>query len=93
MITIANISPKAQAATSGVCLYEVRVGSSAIVRFRHRRSQGLSTCLERASHAVKLADAASLEKLLEMVSQSAPPVTKKPKKTKAKRRAATKQAV
>lgn len=82
MITIVNISPKAQAATSGVCLYEVRVGSTTIVRFRHRRSQGLSACLERASHAVKLADASAIEKLIDMVSQSAPPVKKKPKKPK-----------
>ncbi len=73
MIAIKNISSKQKAAAGGECLYEITIGRDTIARFTHKRSQGLGKCLERAAQAVALADAAAIEKLLDMTQPTNPP--------------------
>ena len=40
-----------------------------IARFRHRRSDGLATCLEKAAAAARMAEAENLDRLAAMVGE------------------------
>ena len=44
-----------------VCDYELLINFSVIARFKHRRSDGLSVCLLKASKAAEAAEVLALE--------------------------------
>jgi hypothetical protein len=50
MILIRNISPKVRA--TGIHEYEIRINRDLIAKFKHKREEGLSVCLRKASEAV-----------------------------------------
>jgi hypothetical protein len=51
MITIANVTPVPQ--PFGENVYEIRVNRRVMTTFTHRREEGLSACLLKASEAVE----------------------------------------
>jgi hypothetical protein len=53
MIAVVNMSPKG-ADARGEHLYEVRINSTPVCRFKHSRPDGLATCLDKAADAVRL---------------------------------------
>lgn len=52
MIAIVNIGAIRKADPFGWHRYEVRINRAPVCRFRHKRSDGLAKCLERAMQAV-----------------------------------------
>lgn len=51
MIAIVNVGPHTNA-PGGERNYEVRINRDVIATFKHRRADGLATCLRRAAKAV-----------------------------------------
>ena len=53
MIAIVNLGPHRKADPLGVRTYSLRINENEIVRFKHRRSDGLGACLLAAAKAVE----------------------------------------
>jgi hypothetical protein len=53
MIAIVNVGPFDDEDAGGIRDYEVRINSTVITTFQHKRSDGLAVCLEKASAAVR----------------------------------------
>jgi len=52
VIAIVNITPEGEP-VDGWNEYQVRINRNVITHFRHRRSEGLATCLRKAADAVE----------------------------------------
>ena len=64
MISIVNIGPHNQNDPMGERTYSVRINSEEVVRFRHKRADGLGACLLAASKAVEAEKWEKADKLL-----------------------------
>lgn len=53
MISIVNVGPNDDPNPLGERDYEVRINRRVIATFKHRRSEGISACMEKATEAVK----------------------------------------
>ena len=55
MIAIVNITDKKELERNplGKCIYSLRINSTEICKFEHKRSQPLYVCLEKAAKAAK----------------------------------------
>ena len=51
-VSINNVTERGLADAKGMADYEVRINQKLIVRFRHKRGDGLAECLRRAADAV-----------------------------------------
>lgn len=71
MINIVNVGPYNDPDLGGERTYEVRINKDVIARFKHRRSEGLETCLLKAANAVKLAEGQqTIKRLLALANKS-----------------------
>lgn len=52
MITIQNVGPYDDPDYAGWRKYEIRINNRLVTTFTHKRSEGLVTCLQKASEAV-----------------------------------------
>lgn len=67
MIAIVNIQSGPDPV--GICRYEVKVNTSVIAQFDHRRSDGLEACLRRAADAVRDAGVKAFQDLLDGIDR------------------------
>lgn len=62
VIAIVNVGPPSSD-PRGWRIYEVRVNTTTVATFKHKRSDGLQKCIERAAKAVKKSDDEALDLL------------------------------
>ena len=61
MIAIINVSKKPP--ISGENEYEVRINSTVMAKFKHKRTDGLTVCIQKAAFAVEKAKWEKLNRL------------------------------
>ena len=79
MIAIVNMGPHNEDDPLGMRTYEVRINSTVICEFQHRRGDGLSECLLKASQAVKKEHERRTNLLLERLQEELATTPLKPK--------------
>lgn len=66
-IIIRNISPD-PIPHHGACEYELRINDQVITHFSHRRTDGLTVCLQKAAEAAERAKWARVHELLTTIN-------------------------
>lgn len=69
MIAIVNRGPHNSEDPMGERTYTLAVNGDVLFEFKHRRSDGLAVCLQKAANAAKGMDNALLDKILELHSE------------------------
>jgi len=72
MIAIVNVGPHDDPNPLGERTYEVRINRDVVTTFKHRRGDGLATCLMKAAEAVERQKWQGLERFLLEIHDTQP---------------------